>query len=51
MSNLPEESRIAFRTIIDLTYYRQEKWNRSSIELLMRSGINFDLLAAKGISH
>jgi CCR4-NOT transcription complex subunit 7/8 len=34
-----------------LFLYRAEKWNQSSITLLMNSGINFDKLAARGIVH
>lgn len=30
---------------------RVEKWNQSSINLLMNSGINFDKLALRGIDH
>lgn len=32
-------------------HFRNEKWNESSINLLKNSGINFDILQAKGIDH
>lgn len=33
------------------SYYSTEKWNEESINLLKKSGINFDLLAARGIEY
>lgn len=34
-----------------MKYLSKEKWNQSSINLLMNSGIDFDKLKAKGIDH
>ena len=46
-SNITYSTKIKFNSL----FFRKEVWNKSSISLLMNSGINFEKLAESGIDH